>query len=194
MFSRNGHDEDDIFSDTRMSFGDHIEDLRKHLWKAIAGLVVCMVGGFLLDGLGDLVGEPRIGVGRPLMEVIKRPVSLALEDFYNRRMEKVENSAKIAGSEAAKVGEPRDMRFTFPREAVAKISGRRVEEVPDAIDVEAKVSPLDWYKMTEDVRKLVRPPELKTLSATEGFMIYFKVTLIAGFVIAAPYVFWQIWS
>src|SRR5260370_2793612 len=46
----------------------------------------------------------------------------------------------------------------------------------------------------EEVRKLVRPPELTTWSATEGFMIYFKVTLIAGFVIAAPYVFWQIWS
>src|SRR6266404_789033 len=143
MFSRNGPDEDDIFSDTRMSFGDHIEDLRKHLWKAIAGLVVCMVGGFLLDGLGDMVGEPRIGVGRPLMEVIKRPVSLALEDFYNRRMEKVEKSAMVAGTEAAKVNEPHDIKQFIPREELAKIRGKPVEEVPEGIEITVRESPFE---------------------------------------------------
>ena len=27
-------DPDDFFAETRMSFGDHIEDLRTHLWRA----------------------------------------------------------------------------------------------------------------------------------------------------------------
>src|SRR4051794_35763200 len=31
-------DPDDFFVETRMSFGDHIEELRRYLWKAIAGL------------------------------------------------------------------------------------------------------------------------------------------------------------
>ena len=30
-------DPDDFFAETRMSFGDHIEDLRTHLWRAIKG-------------------------------------------------------------------------------------------------------------------------------------------------------------
>src|SRR3954467_10280975 len=45
-------DPDDFFSETRMSFGDHIEELRRYLWKAIAGLGFCLVIGFVLDGIG----------------------------------------------------------------------------------------------------------------------------------------------
>ena len=30
-------DPDDMFADTRMSFGEHIEDLRSHLLRAIYG-------------------------------------------------------------------------------------------------------------------------------------------------------------
>ena len=205
MFSRNHLDEDDIFADTRMSFGDHIEDLRKHLWRAIGGLVVCMLGGFLLDGLGDMVNEPRIGIGRPLMEVIKRPVSIALEDFYDRRMEKIEKKATVSGSEAAKVAEPHDVKHVysgeelaklrgFTREEIAKLRNVPIDQVSDSVEVIGRMSPLEIYKLTEEARKLVRPSELSTLSATEGFMIYFKVTLISGLVIASPWVFWQIWS
>jgi sec-independent protein translocase protein TatC len=194
MFSRNHLDEDDIFADTRMSFGDHIEDLRKHLWRAIGGLIVCMLGGFILDGLGDMVNEPRIGIGRPLMEVIKRPVSIALEDFYDRRMEKIEKKATVAGSEAAKVAEPHDLKLSISRDELAKLPFQPVGELPDSVEITVRQSPLEIYKQIEEVRKLVRPPELTTWSATEGFMIYFKVTLISGLVIASPWVFWQIWS
>ena len=36
-------DPDDMFSDTRMSFGDHIEDLRTHLLRAVKGFVLGMI-------------------------------------------------------------------------------------------------------------------------------------------------------
>ncbi len=32
-------DPDDMFADTRMSFGEHIEDLRTHLLRAIYGFL-----------------------------------------------------------------------------------------------------------------------------------------------------------
>jgi len=32
------NDSEDMFADTRMSFGDHIEELRTHLLRALAGL------------------------------------------------------------------------------------------------------------------------------------------------------------
>ena len=32
-------DPDDFFADTRMSFGDHIEDLRVHLLRAVKGFM-----------------------------------------------------------------------------------------------------------------------------------------------------------
>jgi sec-independent protein translocase protein TatC len=45
---------EDMFADTRMSFGDHLEDLRTHLWRAIKGFVIIMVGVFVFDGIGVL--------------------------------------------------------------------------------------------------------------------------------------------
>jgi len=35
-----------MFADTRMSFGDHIEDLRTHLLRALKGFVIGMVLAF----------------------------------------------------------------------------------------------------------------------------------------------------
>ena len=43
---------EDLFADTRMTFGEHIEELRSHLISAIKGLVFCMTIGFVLDSIG----------------------------------------------------------------------------------------------------------------------------------------------
>ena len=76
---------DDIFDNTRMSFGDHIEELRSRLIKALLGLAFCLVIGFILDGVGDYMGQPSFGVGRPAMRVITEPVETQLRNFYSRR-------------------------------------------------------------------------------------------------------------
>ena len=36
-------DPEDVFRDTRMSFGEHIEELRSHMLRAIYGFVIGMV-------------------------------------------------------------------------------------------------------------------------------------------------------
>ena len=46
---RNHDYPDDIFDQTRMSFGDHIEELRSRLLKAIYGLLFFLIIGFILD-------------------------------------------------------------------------------------------------------------------------------------------------
>ncbi|MFL5342616.1 MAG: twin-arginine translocase subunit TatC [Gemmataceae bacterium] len=189
-------DEDDFFKETRMSFGDHIEVLRRHLWRAIIGLVVCMLGGFCLDAIGDWINMPNFGIGRPLMAIIKAPVREALEDFYDRRLAKVTEDAQKKETESAKANEPMPVSMIFSREELARIRGVPVEDIKEAgpFEFTPTMRPLDIYKASNKVQKLVRPPELSTLSATEGFMVYFKVSLIAGLVIASPWVFWQIWS
>ena len=37
-----------MFAETRMSFGDHLEDLRIHLWRALAGFLVGLLLGFFV--------------------------------------------------------------------------------------------------------------------------------------------------
>src|SRR6476620_6009998 len=79
---------DDIFKDTRMSFGDHLEELRIRMIRAIKWLLLFLVIGFVLDQLGTALGNPKIGVGKPMLEVITDPVESQVMDFINRRNEK----------------------------------------------------------------------------------------------------------
>jgi sec-independent protein translocase protein TatC len=68
-------DPDDFFAETRMSFGDHIEDLRTHLWRAILGFGVALFFSFF--------------VGYYVTEWITAPVRSELRNFYKRRQAKV---------------------------------------------------------------------------------------------------------
>lgn len=80
---------DDIFKDSRMSFGDHIEELRYRMINAIKYLVLFLTIGFALDGLGYLLHNDQIGVGNPMLHIISDPVETQVRDFYNRRNEKI---------------------------------------------------------------------------------------------------------
>ena len=52
-------DPEDFFADTRMSFGDHIEDLRSHLLNAFKGFFIAFfisffIGKFVVDFILNL--------------------------------------------------------------------------------------------------------------------------------------------
>ena len=68
-------DPDDFFKDTRMSFPDHIEELRGHLWRAIYGFLFALVFAFF--------------IGRYVMDIITAPVQRQLKAFYKDRMHNV---------------------------------------------------------------------------------------------------------
>src|SRR5690242_16537761 len=64
-------DPDDFFAETRMSFGEHIEDLRSHLVRALKWFAVGMLLGFFLS--------------KPVLEYITRPVDEAIHKYYEER-------------------------------------------------------------------------------------------------------------
>src|SRR5262249_4444396 len=96
---------DDIFKDSRMSFGDHIEELRVRMIRALKWLLFFLVFGFALDGIGQAVGNPKIGVGKPMLKVITDPVEEQVRDFYNRRNERIaaEKLGKLTQSEPEEI-------------------------------------------------------------------------------------------
>ena len=195
MRSANHIDEDDFFKDTRMSFGDHLEVLRVHLWRAIAGLIFCMVIGFVLDAIGKAIDQDKIGIGRPLMDIIEQPVRLALNDYYDKRMERFLKKRAQANTVESGAAEYQEVKMRLSREDLAKIRGVPADQVPEeSIEISPFHDPLGIYTSGQAVERIIRPRELTTLSAQESFVIYFKVSLIAGLVIASPWVFWQIWS
>src|SRR5438270_11170580 len=63
-------DPDDMFADTRMSFGEHIEDLRTHLLRALWGFLIAFV--------------IAIPLGKPVLRFIAAPVEEELRQYYIR--------------------------------------------------------------------------------------------------------------
>jgi Tat protein translocase TatC len=53
--------------------------------------------------------------------------------------------------------------------------------------------PLAVAKVQQDLKQLIEKQTLKTLSIQEGFVVYFKIAIMAGFVLSSPWVFMQIW-
>jgi len=101
---------DDMFAETRMPLGDHIEELRYRMLAALKWLLFFLVIGFVLDGIGTSLGDNNIGVGKPMLKVITDPVETQARDFYYRRAEKirVEKIAKITQSEPAEIAAIRE--------------------------------------------------------------------------------------
>jgi sec-independent protein translocase protein TatC len=188
-------DPDDIFADTRMSFGDHIEDLRTHLWRAIKGFFLACVLGFFL--------------GKPVLAFIARPVEEQLQVFYDNRAKEVEQKVKEDDPEikdATKRGAW--VRVSFPAaqfRAALRGELKTVNEFKqpgDDLDETEVVhfwqsqdnpvkSALAVYKATQ---LLGKRPTLSTLSISEALMVYMKVSLVTGFVLGSPWIFFQIWS
>jgi sec-independent protein translocase protein TatC len=71
---RSGKNDEDLFAETTMTFGEHLDELRVCLFRAIVGLV-----------LGTIVG---LFLGNRVVEVIEHPLTEALKDYYQTAAEK----------------------------------------------------------------------------------------------------------
>jgi sec-independent protein translocase protein TatC len=187
---------EDLFADTRMSFGEHIEELRTHLIRAIKGLVVIVSMAFILDAVGYALDMDWLGVGRPMMDVITKPAKEQLAAFYQRRLDKLKTDAEDKKTTAMERVAPTPLRLRFTPEARAAVLNKPVTDVGEGtVEVKVDTYPIDVYDQTQKIGQAVNPyGELTTLSAQESMVVYFKVTFIAGFVLASPWVFWQLWS
>src|SRR5579872_5599970 len=63
-------DPDDLFAETRMTFGEHIEDLRTHLIRGIIGFCVALFASFF--------------IGNWVLHFIAKPVEQQLGAYWER--------------------------------------------------------------------------------------------------------------
>src|SRR5262245_40639625 len=59
---------EDLFEHTKMSFGDHLEELRSSLIKSLFGILICILIGLYAGGY--------------VVDWIKSPLEAALADYY----------------------------------------------------------------------------------------------------------------
>src|SRR5438552_9893617 len=170
MRNNNQPDADDLFADTRMSFGEHIEDLRKHLWRAIMGFLACLVVSFF--------------IGQPILEFIKKPVEAELARFYANRAKKI-------GDKLALGNDPVLAELDEPREFEIEVKGPNGNFVATTL----RIKPLSFSLALHEAQRIIlKPPIISTMSIMEGFMVYVKVCVVSGIVIGSPWIFWQLWS
>lgn len=220
--SRVANDPDDIFADSRMSFGEHIEELRGRLIKALKGLVFCLLIGFFLDGIGYSLGWDNFGIGRPVFNLMTKTVEDQVRDFYGRRIREKEpllaGITHIAPDELARIskilndnegdisalsnadrimllGKPETITLFMPKSELEKHLGQAAAALPETLEVKAGIFPAELTALNLKGEGLLQTRKyLTTLSVQEPLMVYFKVSLLCGLVIGSPYIFYQIWA
>jgi sec-independent protein translocase protein TatC len=210
---------EDLFEETKMTFGQHLEELRSSLFKAVVSLF-----------LGFLVG---LYFGENIVRVIEYPLKQSLLKYYAERdvdkLKEIIEQKKAAGEEipgdADQLAEfmaaheltfdemlidgpalLEELKKTYPAEfndwgkprgekttakAEAKATSRTVPEVTTPADINEKnlIRLFVWRKVKDTERA-----RLTTLNAQEAFMIWIKAALIFGLILASPLIFWFIWD
>lgn len=212
---------DDIFSDSRMSFGEHIEELRFRLLRALLGFGAILIGVFALDMLGYGMGWKNFGVALPVMDIIVTPVENQVRDFYSRQLHRAESkldtprapmeegervlqkfrdsdfqvSALSSREQEILLGTPKRMPVILKVKDLEKVFGPA--KTPGITEIETEILVYPSYigflgKEGDDLLNARRT--LRTLSVQEPLVVYFKVALLCGFVIGSPWIFFQLWA
>ena len=212
------HDDEVRLERSKMSFGEHLEELRRALFKSIAALF-----------LGFLAG---LWFSTDIVSYIQTPVLQSLEQFYLRKAEYNQrqhiDELKAGGKEASQddvitaqeladarlmlqeyLVDPRDLvpimkRYfpdvTIPEELAAPAAtpsavagpatdGTSAVKKPPRIDRSQLIRLRVYQPLEEDARLRVVGHE-----TMEPFSIYIRTALVAGLVFASPFIFYFVWE
>ena len=179
-----------------MSFSDHLEELRKALFKSLAALLV-----------GSLLG---LMVGWSVVDYIQNPIRDSLETYFRRqaqqlqleRLQEMRDAGEPVPDDLEAAAQQLADQNLMPRNIYVSRADllRAVQEAEPGGDV---VPADDPPQFTPDqlVRLRVYEPlaedsrlTLVGLNAFEPFMIYMKASLVVGAIVASPLIFYFIWE
>jgi sec-independent protein translocase protein TatC len=176
------HPSDDMFAESRMSFGDHLEELRGALWRSICGFGVAMILGFF--------------IGPFALDFICTPVERELLHFYKRRMDKIKAGLENDDPKWVALNQPQVIERPTDVRNLLKLLGREnlVGDKPVWVTMPTEIRPLsESIALGESAQHLFRPPLLSTMGATESLMVYLKVSVYCGLILSSPWIFYQLW-
>jgi sec-independent protein translocase protein TatC len=177
-----------------MSFGEHLEELRKCLVNSIIAVAAGTCFGFIF--------------GANVVQYIQIPVEKSLENYNNvQSVKKLETDAEELNSEGyskdvvnvlQKYHLVHEERWIFPGELERIL---RKNQVPLSVPPsDAGTAPVDNIRLDEaPIRILLfaktsENAKTKALGVYEAFKIYIIASLIVGLVLASPVVAYNLWS
>jgi sec-independent protein translocase protein TatC len=208
----------DLFDDSTMSFGDHLEALRIHLFKALIGLIITVtLTLFFSDRIIAVIRHPLDkalhahyqSLGKALAEegqqLQEKGFVQSLKDWWNGvkdsedeipeedALPNDEIRVRIEKKEIVRIVKEIDpeanIHFDDPRPNPAE-NGENTgkHSQPDSVDILMR-SPA-FIQIKQAIDSVTKPI---TLNVQEGFMIYLKVALVGGLVLAFPWIAYQLW-
>jgi sec-independent protein translocase protein TatC len=192
---------EDLFESTKMTFGEHLEELRLSLVKAILSLVVGVLIGLLF--------------ANKVVEYVQTPLKNALRTYYSNMEGEKQFNLYIDDLKARGAPLPSDMkaaeqafverglvleeRFMDPAQLAvmlervapkavdeATVPKRSADEVPQVTDL----VPFRIYHRVDDDPRV----RIVGLRMEEPFVVYMKASIIVGILVASPFVFYFIWQ
>lgn len=200
----------DLFDDSTMTFGEHLEVLRVHLIKAIIGLMIAVIGClFVGDRIVAIIRAPieralRIHDVNMEDDVANTVSPLSLEwwkqqsglNVLDQKDPMEEEKARIKPiGDSAETGNTVEVKV-LPSELLNVLHAADPETFPKPKVVEEEKTVALRMKstaFTELDRVVDRTSKPVTLNVQEAFMMYMKVAFIAGLIVASPWVFYQLW-
>lgn len=203
--------EDDLFRKSSMSFGEHLEELRRRLFRAAMWLLGGVIIGFIFGG--------------EVVNLIESPMEKALAAYYENKT--LQTNAGPSDQALIDQGYISDQVFVQPSVVLRVFSGQFPELLkskpgtapatvpaapqpgvapnrsgnapkatgdtskPDAAATAAdsKLLPITIWRQSKNDPRV----QLKSFNAMEPFMIWLKAALLAGAIIASPFVFRELW-
>ncbi len=194
--------DDNLFESTKMTFGEHLDELRAALIKAVLALAI----GFVIALFPPIAGGVVEYVQTPLKESLTNYYrGLAKQQYFEyleqRRLDgaPVPSDLDAAAELMASEGLVPEERFVDPRETLDALD--RV--FPQAVD-RSKLPPLDpaagvrrenlvplrmYHNLSDDPRVRV-----VGLSVQEPFSVYIRAAFVVGAVLASPFIFYYLWN
>jgi sec-independent protein translocase protein TatC len=168
-----------------MSFGDHIEELRSRLILALFGLMIGVILTFI----------PPLNLGKRVITKMEDPARDALKSFYDERARIRAETAKKqeALTQTVEAVIPADKFFAELKKYAPKL------DLPDPASLKDQTVRLPMRHDESSIITMVTNSAEKrdaiiTLAPLEAMTIYFMVCIVAGLVIASPWVFYQGWA
>ena len=189
--------DENLFRDTTMTFGEHLEELRTCLWKAIVGLVIGFTIGLYFGG--DVVNLIQYPLGLALttyhQEQSAALIEEKLEDLRKAGYVLPDDPEEILALVVRKNLMPEEV-YVNPNELLLLLKAADPEKFGDVrLTGEASTSVKDgglvrvflWNKIQKKVHT-------SSFNPHEPFLIYIKASLLVGVLLASPWIFYQIWA
>lgn len=185
----------DLFDDTTMTFGEHLEVLRVHVFRAVLGIIIAVsITLFFGDRIFYVLRTP-VENAMKARGIKNMTIDVPKESFYSYVKSLI--FAKETSPEKPVIKDPLTLRPDQLRIVVQKSDLLKAvgQVAPAGEGADDPVSLLISAPEFEQLRKVVDDKsKLTTLKMEEGFMSYMKVCFFAGLLLASPWVFYQLWQ